>query len=425
MLTAALTGNAASGKSTVAAIWRDAGVPVLDADQIARDVVAPGTPGLREVTQAFGTRVLRDDGSLDRDRVRALVFADPAARARLEAITHPRIRARRDEWLGEQRRLGSRLAAAEIPLLFEAGMEGEFDVVVLVDAPESVRTDRLVRDRGLPRAQAEQILRAQQPTVAKRARADVIVDNSGSVGDLRVRALAVLASLRERAGAEEPSLGPAMRVDMHLHTSASYDCLSDPHAVLERAEGLGLTRICITDHNQIAAALQLAAEAPDRIIPGEEVRTAEGIDVIGLYLHEAIPKGTPAREVCDRVHAQGGIVYVPHPFASGKGGSGRHLDRLLGHVDAVEVHNARLHSASLNERAAAWAARHNVMGGAGSDAHTLGEIGTAFVECPAHPNQPAAFVAALKSGRIHGRTSPRRVHVASTWAKLRKWVDRA
>jgi len=119
-----------------------------------------------------------------------------------------------------------------------------------------------------------------------------------------------------------------LRIDMHLHTHASWDCLSDPEKVLEKALARGLDRIAITDHDRIWAAREMARRYPDRIIAGEEVKTAEGIDVIGLYLKEEIPGGTPAREVCARVREQGGLVYLPHPYARGKGGSGRYAEEL-------------------------------------------------------------------------------------------------
>jgi hypothetical protein len=156
------------------------------------------------------------------------------------------------------------------------------------------------------------------------------------------------------------------------------------------------------------------------VIPGEEVRTAEGIDLIGLYLHEEIPKGTPAHEVVRRVRAQGGIVYLPHPYAAGKGGGGKLAEELAPLVDVVEVFNARLHRASLNEAADALAERHGRLKGAGSDAHTPAEVGGAFVEVPRHVNRPAALLDALSRGRVQGASASRAVHLASTWAKLRK-----
>jgi predicted metal-dependent phosphoesterase TrpH len=209
---------------------------------------------------------------------------------------------------------------------------------------------------------------------------------------------------------------------MHLHTRASFDCLSEPHAVLRRALDLGYDRICVTDHDEIAAALELRQEHPAHVIVGEEVKTAEGVDIIGLFLHERIPGRTPARETCERIRDQGGLVYVPHPFAGGKGGGGRILAEIEGLVDAVEGFNARIHSERLNRQAVEWARARDLPVGAGSDAHTLREIGRAWVELPAFDDTPAAFLAALRGARIGGTLSSHAVHLASTWAKLRKKV---
>ncbi|MGH7506902.1 MAG: PHP-associated domain-containing protein, partial [Longimicrobiales bacterium] len=206
---------------------------------------------------------------------------------------------------------------------------------------------------------------------------------------------------------------------MHVHTNLSFDCLSDPFDVLEMALDRGLDMLCITDHNEIDAALMLHERYPDRIIVGEEVKTAERVDVTGLFLRERIPAGTPARETCDRIHDQGGIVYVPHPFAPGKGGGGRILERIEAQVDVVEGFNARLHEQKLNERAVRWALNAEKPVGAGSDAHTLREIGRGRA-LVARFDGPASFVESMRRSRIDGVTSSRLVHLASTWAKVRK-----
>jgi predicted metal-dependent phosphoesterase TrpH len=210
------------------------------------------------------------------------------------------------------------------------------------------------------------------------------------------------------------------RVDMHIHTHFSFDCTSEPVAVVETALARGVDRICITDHDEIDGALLLKDRYPDRVIVGEEVKTAERVDVIGLFLTERIPGGTPARETCDRIHDQGGLVYIPHPFARGKGGSGRILLEIGDHVDVVEGFNARLHEPKLNERAQQWAANAEKPLGAGSDAHTLREIGRGCVDVPPFDDDPASFLAALERGHLEGRASSRTVHLASTWAKVRK-----
>jgi predicted metal-dependent phosphoesterase TrpH len=213
-----------------------------------------------------------------------------------------------------------------------------------------------------------------------------------------------------------------MKVDMHLHTRASFDCLSDPAEVLRAALGRGLDRVCITDHNEISAAVALQRLHPDRVIVGEEVKTGEGVDIIGLFLHDRIPRGTPAREACLRIRDQGGLVYVPHPFAGGKGGGGRILGEIEDLVDIVEGFNARIHDPALNERAQQWAAERRLPVGAGSDAHTLAEVGRAFVEMDEFEMRPGPFLTAVRNATLHGRLSSHAVHLASTWAKIRKRI---
>ena len=199
MMTVALTGNAAAGKSTVARIWAEAGVPVIRADDLAREVVLPGSPGLAEVVEAFGEDVLDEDGSLNRDALRDRVFRDPEERRILESILHPRIRSLRDSWMVQKREEGHPLAVAEIPLLFEVGSEGEYEAVVLVHAPEDERIRRLVEERGLERKEAKRIVEAQHPSEAKREKADFVLDNLGTPGELKDRSLALLDLLRARA----------------------------------------------------------------------------------------------------------------------------------------------------------------------------------------------------------------------------------
>ena len=415
MISVGLTGNVASGKSTVAALWSAAGVPVVSADELSRQAVLPGSRGLEAVRSAFGDGAIAADGTLDRARMRALVFADAAARDRLEGILHPVIADLRARWIDERRASGATLVVSEVPLLFEKELQAAFDVTVLVDAPEEVRLDRMVRERGMDPMEARRIMAAQMDPARKRAAADYVLDNRGTLEELEAEAARVLANLRERTGA-----GSMLKVDLHLHTAGSRDCLSDPEAVLARARALGYGRIAITDHDRLGVALAMAKRHPEHVIPGEEVKTAEGIDVIGHYLSEEIPKGTPARETIARIKAQGGVAYLPHPYARGKGGGGRFADEFAGLCDVVEVFNARLHSADLNRKAEELAGRHGKLRGAGSDAHTLGELGNAFVELAPHANRADAFLAALRGARVGGSAAPQWVHLASTWAKVRK-----
>lgn len=208
-----------------------------------------------------------------------------------------------------------------------------------------------------------------------------------------------------------------LRLDLHIHTRASHDCLSEYSDVVATARTRGLDRIAVTDHNEIEGALRIRDLAPDLVIVGEEIKTAEGIDVTGLFLSEKIPGGTPAVETAQAVREQGGLVYVPHPFAGGKGLGSEVLAAIEPYVDVVEIFNARIHKPALNEKARRWAEQRGLAGGAGSDAHTLREIGRGVIEVPEFDGVEG-IVDALRAGRVVGRYSSYLVHLASTWAKL-------
>jgi dephospho-CoA kinase len=192
-----LTGNIASGKSTVARVWRERGAEIIDADALARQAVAPGSPALAHVVARFGEHVLRA-GELDRARLRERVFADPAERAALEAIVHPEVaRLRRAEEASLAAR-GVALVVHEIPLLFEVGLESEFDAIVLVDAPAAERVRRIVAARGVSEPEARRMVAAQMPAERKRGRATHVLDNAGRIDELEAAA----ATLWERLQAE-------------------------------------------------------------------------------------------------------------------------------------------------------------------------------------------------------------------------------
>ena len=178
-----ISGGIGAGKSTVTQVFRQAGSVIADADELARQVVEPGTAGLSEVVAAFGPQVLAGDGSLDRRALGAVVFADDQARARLEAITHPRIgRAARDLMRSAP---SNSLAVYDIPLLVETGVEGMFDVVIMVDAPLSARLARL-EERGLSTQQASERIAAQADLSQRRRAATVWIDNDGTEEELRL-----------------------------------------------------------------------------------------------------------------------------------------------------------------------------------------------------------------------------------------------
>lgn len=213
-----------------------------------------------------------------------------------------------------------------------------------------------------------------------------------------------------------------LRVDMHSHTRASKDSLNPYHGIVPAMDAAGIDRLVITDHDRIDGALRMRDRAPERIIVGEEVRTREGPDLIGIFLTELIPKHTPIREACERILAQGGVVYVPHPFDTRRRGGGELLDTIADLVDVVEAHNARTFGAGVNERGEAWARAHGKLLGAGSDAHTLGEIGTAHVRVPPFGHERASFLGALAGAEIVRGTSPFLVTVWSSYASVRKKI---
>jgi dephospho-CoA kinase len=197
VLRVGLTGGIGAGKSEVSRRLAGHGAVVIDADVVAREVVEPGTPGLAEIVAAFGEGVLRPDGRLDRDRLGGIVFADPASRAKLNAIVHPRVGERMAEL--ERSAGDSAIVVHDIPLLAENNLAAGFDVVVVVDAPPEVQEERLAR-RGLTHEQALVRMRAQASRRQRLAVASLVVDNSGTLADLDQRVSELWAGLLRRAG---------------------------------------------------------------------------------------------------------------------------------------------------------------------------------------------------------------------------------
>lgn len=188
-----LTGGVASGKSTVSAILRELGAIVIDADQLAREVVAPATPGLAAVVAEFGPEVLTAEGELDRPALGAIVFADGEARRRLETILHPLIRARSAEL--EAAAGAGAVVVHDIPLLAETGQAGTFDAVVVVDVPVETQVDRMVGLRGMTREDALARIGAQATREQRLAVATHVIDNTGTIEDLRERVTEVFDEL--------------------------------------------------------------------------------------------------------------------------------------------------------------------------------------------------------------------------------------
>lgn len=188
MTTIGLTGGVGSGKSTVADLFARHGALVIDADAVAREVVEPGAPALDEIVEAFGPTVLGDDGSLDRPALAAIVFSDPQARARLNAITHPRIGARTTELMAAAE--PDQVIVHDVPLLVENGLAPAYDLVVVVEASENVRLARLLR-RGMSHNDARRRMAAQATDAERRDVADVVIANNGDLASLAAQVAAV------------------------------------------------------------------------------------------------------------------------------------------------------------------------------------------------------------------------------------------
>lgn len=199
MLTIGLTGNIASGKSTVLELFREWGATVIDADVLVREVQAPGSPVLAALAEAFGDDIIRADGTLDRAKLRGRTMGRPDLLETLNGIVHPAVLARREELLREARAAGARIVVSDIPLLFEVLDPGQFDLVVLVDAPGDVRRERLMTGRGFSPEAADRALASQAPSGPKRALSDIVIDNAGTREDLRRAARRAWEAIEARA----------------------------------------------------------------------------------------------------------------------------------------------------------------------------------------------------------------------------------
>lgn len=194
----ALTGGIATGKSYVRARFEVLGVPTIDSDVLAREAVAPGTPGLAAVVDRFGRDVLDDRGALDRQKLAGIVFADPEARKTLEAIVHPEVRRAMEQWFASRDPSRHRFAMADIPLLYEVGREGDFDAVIVAACTPETQLRRVMKRDGLPEPEARQRIAAQLPIDEKVRRADHVIRTDGSFEETDRRIRTVFSALAER-----------------------------------------------------------------------------------------------------------------------------------------------------------------------------------------------------------------------------------
>ena len=199
MLLVGLTGNIASGKSTVAQLLSERGATIIDADVLARRAVERGSRAFDAIVQRWGTSVLSPDGHLDRAALRRSVFGNPKELEALNQIVHPEVERLREARIADARARGDRIVVCDIPLLFEKKMVDRFDKIVLVDAPRPLRLERLVVDRGLRETEAMDIIASQMPAELKRARADFVIDNRGTLTELETRVNELWTTLVQEA----------------------------------------------------------------------------------------------------------------------------------------------------------------------------------------------------------------------------------
>jgi dephospho-CoA kinase len=195
----ALTGGIATGKSYVRAQFEKLGVPTIDADTLAREAVAVGTPGLAAVVSRFGRDVLAPSGSLDRHKLASIVFMDPHARRDLEAIVHPAVREATDAWFDSLDPARYSVAVADIPLLYEVGRDRDFDAVVVTTVDPDTQLQRVVARDGATEAEARQRIAAQLPAAEKARRADFVIDTAGTLEQTDEQVRRVLEQLQADA----------------------------------------------------------------------------------------------------------------------------------------------------------------------------------------------------------------------------------
>jgi predicted metal-dependent phosphoesterase TrpH len=213
-----------------------------------------------------------------------------------------------------------------------------------------------------------------------------------------------------------------IKADLHVHTCYSIDCLTPLEQIVTRCLELRIDCIAVADHNTVTGALKLTEIAPFKVIVAEEILTPVG-EIMGLFLNEAVPRGLSPQETISRIRNQGGLVAIPHPFGRSLPWNNNLLTstEVLSQVDIIETFNSRTPFSHSVERARELAKEQGKVASAGSDAHTLGEIGRAYVEMPEFDG-PHDFLNSLAQGKIFGQKSSYLAHFSSTWAKIRRHI---
>jgi len=209
-----------------------------------------------------------------------------------------------------------------------------------------------------------------------------------------------------------------LKADLHIHTQYSMDCQTPLDKILSRCKELGINCIAIADHGTAEGALKMQKIAPFKVIVAEEILTTEG-EIMGMFLKETIPSGITPREAIKRIREQDGLVNIPHPFETIRGSAlkDKIIDEIARDIDLMEVLNSRSPFPANSNKAREFAVKHGIPGGAGSDAHSVYEIGNAYIEIPDF-NGKDEFLKAVGQGIIHGKRSSVFVHLLSSWAKV-------
>ncbi len=215
-----------------------------------------------------------------------------------------------------------------------------------------------------------------------------------------------------------------LKADLHIHTEYSMDCSTPLEKIINRCLELGINCIAIADHGTTEGALKMQNLAPFKVIVAEEILTPHG-EIMGMFLKETIPSGLSVEQTISRIRAQGALVNIPHPFDIFRPSAldSGIIEEIVDQIDAVEVFNAREPFRKPSAKAQAFAQKYDIPGTAGSDAHTIGEIGNAYIEMPEF-NGRNDFLQALRAGKVLGhRTSPL-IHFVTAWEKLKGSLKR-
>lgn len=213
-----------------------------------------------------------------------------------------------------------------------------------------------------------------------------------------------------------------LKADLHIHTEYSIDCSTVPDKIIKRCREQGINCVAIADHGTVEGALKMQKMAPFQVIVAEEILTTQG-EIMGMFLKETVPSGLTPQETIKRIRNQDGLVNIPHPYDKGRGSALKDwvIDEIAGEIDLIEILNARSTTAATIERTEAFAKRHKIVRGAGSDAHSVQEIGNAYILMPEFKGKDE-FLKSLDRGEIFGQRSSPLVHIYSTLAKVKSKI---